>query len=66
MLIADFVVTTPQERDSELSKAVASAKFQAAMAGKFGVLVTRHDFSRFSVSLTPSVPYGAIHEQDYA
>lgn len=65
MLIADFVVTTPEERDFELSRALATAKLQAAVAGKLGVLVTRHDFSRFSVSLTPTVPYGVIQERDH-
>lgn len=65
MLIADFVVTTTEERDFELSKALATAKFQAATIGKLGILVTRHDFSRFSVSLTPTVPYGVIHERDH-
>lgn len=65
MLIADFVVTTPEERDTELARALTAAKNQAAATGKLGVLVTRHDFSRFSVSLSPTVPYGVIHERDH-
>lgn len=66
VLIADFVVTTPKERDYELSRALKTARFKADMGGKLGVLVTRHDFSRFSVSLTTAVPYGSIHELDHA
>lgn len=66
MLIADFVVTTPQERDYELSRALTTARFKADMSRTLGILVTRHDFSRFSVSLTSAVPYGAIHERDNA
>lgn len=66
MLIADFVVATPEERDHELAKALAAAKFKAGMYGELGVLVTRHDFCRFSVSLSPAVPFGSIYERDYA
>ena len=66
MLIADFVVATVEERDFELDRALTTAKFRASMDRQLGVLVTRHDFCRFSVSLTASVPYGTIHECDHA
>jgi hypothetical protein len=66
MLIADFVVETVQERDFELDRALATAKFRASMGQKLGIVVTRHDFCRFSVSLTADVPYGSIHERDQA
>jgi hypothetical protein len=66
VLIADFVVATAEERDFELNRALASAEFQASMDRTLGVVVTRHDFCRFSVSLTADVPYGTIHERDQA
>jgi hypothetical protein len=66
MLVADFVVETVQERDFELDRALATAKFRASMERKLGIVVTRHDFCRFSVSLTADVPYGSIHELDQA
>lgn len=66
VLIADFVVATAEERDFELARALASAQFQASMDRTRGVVVTRHDFCRFSVSLTADVPYGTIHERDQA
>ncbi|MFK4639474.1 hypothetical protein [Paenarthrobacter histidinolovorans] len=66
MLIADFVVGSAQERDFELDRALGTARFKAAMEGKQGILVTRHDFCRFSVRLTSTVPFGAIHEKDNA
>ena len=66
MLIAHFVVATREERDTELARALVTAKIEAAATGKHGVLITRHDFSRFSVSLSQTVPYGIIHERDYA
>lgn len=64
--IADFVVASVQERDFELERALATAKFRASMDRKRGVVVTRHDFCRFSVSLSTDVPYGSIHERDQA
>jgi hypothetical protein len=66
MLIADFVVATIEERDFELNRALATAQFRASRDRRLGILVTRHDFCRFSVSLTTNVPYGTIHEHDHA
>jgi hypothetical protein len=66
VLIADFVVATAEERDFELDRALATAHFQASMDCRLGVVVTRHDFCRFSVSLTSDVPYGTIQERDQA
>lgn len=66
MLIADFVVATRKERDRELDRALAAAKSKASIDCRLGVLITRHDFCRFSVSLTTNVPYGTIEERDHA
>jgi hypothetical protein len=41
MLIADFVVATVQERDFELDRALATAKFRASMGRKLGIVVTQ-------------------------
>jgi len=63
-LIADLLVRNPVERDDQLSAAVAHA-IQTAEADKSrGVLVTRHHYSRFSVTLSPTVPYGQTRELD--
>lgn len=66
VLIAEFTATTPGQRDQGLTKALSVAKTRAARDGKSGILITRHHFRRFSVTLTPAVPYGSIHERDYA
>lgn len=65
-LIADFVISTIEERDFELGKALDTAKYKASRDRKQGVVVTRHDFCRFTVSLTENVPYGMIRERDHA
>jgi hypothetical protein len=64
--IADFVVTSLEERDLHLDRAIDTAQVLASVDVKLGVLVTRHDFRRFSVALTPEVPYGLIKERDLA
>lgn len=66
MLIADFVVTTVQERDFELDRTLSTAKFRASMDRKLGIIVTRHDFCRFSIALTADVPCGTFQERDQA
>jgi hypothetical protein len=66
MLIADFVVATVQERDFELDRALTTAKFRASTSRKLGIVVTRHNFCRYSVTLTADVSYGTIQERDHA
>jgi hypothetical protein len=66
VLIADFVVATAEKRDFELDRALSTGHFQASMERRLGVAVTRHDFCRFSVSMTADVPYGTIQERDQA
>ncbi|BCW86618.1 hypothetical protein NicSoilE8_42910 (plasmid) [Arthrobacter sp. NicSoilE8] len=65
-LIADFVVATREERDSKLDRAVSAAQALASIDARLGILVTRHDFWRFSVALSPDVAYGHIQECDSA
>ncbi len=64
-LVADFIADTPAERDDELTKALSVATLKAEAEGNVGILVTRHNFRRFSVSLSPAVPHGFIHERDH-
>ena len=66
MLVAEFVVGTVNERDYQLDCALAAAESKAHLERRLGVLITRHDFHRFSVWLTADVPYGTTEERDYA
>ncbi len=63
-LVADLLVTSKEDRDFELNQAVAAATTKALKDRQHGVLVTRHDFSHYTVALTTSVPFGQIHESD--
>lgn len=63
-VIADFKVKQKAELHEKLDAAVAAAQTDALVDGRHGVLVTRHDFDRFSVALSPDVPFGLILEDD--
>lgn len=50
-----------------LDDAITLAESMARQEGRCGVLVTRHDYGRFSVTISPEVPYGTTQEaQDWA
>lgn len=65
-IISDFRVKDRAELEEKLDAAVAAAHGNAMADGTCGVLVTRHDFARFSVALSPDVPFGIVQENDQA
>ncbi|MDR6417703.1 hypothetical protein [Pseudarthrobacter sulfonivorans] len=66
-VIADFRVEGTNELEEKLESAVGTARDQALMGcHNRGVLVTRHDFDHYSVSLSPQIPFGLTREQDNA
>lgn len=64
--VAEFRVETKTEMNQRLDAAIAAAHQTAFATGSHGVLVTRHDFSHFSVALSPEVPFGLTLERDKA
>jgi hypothetical protein len=65
-VISDFRVKDKAELYKKLDAALAAPQADAFGDGTHGVLVTRHDFSHFSVALSPNVPFGLIREEDKA
>lgn len=63
--IAHFRVESKTEMYEKLNAAITAAG-KSAFNRSYGVLVTRHDFSHFSVVLSPDVPVGLIVEHDDA
>lgn len=63
-VIADLLVTGKEEMNLEINRAVEAATGMAQIERHRGVLVTRHDFYRFTVALDSSVPFGLISESD--
>jgi hypothetical protein len=52
---------------AQLDDAITLAESMARKEGRCGVLVTRQDYGRFSVTISPEVPYGTTQEaQDWA
>lgn len=63
----DFpVAVTATDRASmecRLDEAEAAARAQAMQEGRQGILVTRHGYDSFTVTLSDAVPFGLTHEQ---
>jgi hypothetical protein len=64
-LIANYRFEEKKEMEEGLNAAVDAACRQRR-EDKLGVLVTRHAFDHFSVSLTSKVPFGTVWERDHA
>ena len=64
-VIADFRVSSASEARIKLADAVTVAERAAFADRNHGVLVTRHSYNRFSVALSPAVPFGITIEHDY-
>lgn len=47
-----------------LDDAVVFGEREAMSLGHFGVLVTRHEYNRFTVEVSPDVPFGLTLECD--
>lgn len=62
--IADVEVHNAAEKDMQLTFALGNAIRAAQKDRTCGVLVTRHHYTRFTVSLSPTVPYGQTRELD--
>lgn len=65
-VVATFHVKCQSEMHARLDAAVAAAHLEALGSGRQGVLVTRHEFDQFSVSLSRDVPFRLTREQDQA
>jgi hypothetical protein len=63
-LIADLFVQNPIDRDDQFSSALERAIAAASGAKDRGILITRHHYSRYTITLSPTVPYGETREHD--
>jgi predicted glycosyltransferase len=50
--------------ERQLEEAVTAAKSRAMHERRQGILITRHDHSKFTVALTDRVPFGLTREAD--
>lgn len=63
-LIADISIRDVTELEAQLDRAVKTAIESALANGHHGVLITRYDDRKFTVTLTPEVPFGITRELD--
>lgn len=65
-IVADFKVQEKATLNERLSAEVAAAHADPRTKTGMGVLLTRHEFDRFSVALSADVPFGITQEDDQA
>lgn len=53
----------PDTIEKELNAAVDIARAHAMLERRYGILVTQYDYSTYTVTISPNVPYGQTHEQ---
>lgn len=61
-LIAELSVSDRSTMELQLEEAVDAARLKAMQHRTCGILVTRHDYTRFTVELSPEVPFGITRE----
>ncbi|MEV4952556.1 hypothetical protein [Paenarthrobacter nitroguajacolicus] len=62
-LLATITATSKTTMENNLNAAIQAAEQRARDEGRRGVLVTRIAHARFTVELTPDVPYGYTYEK---
>lgn len=62
--ISEVEVHNAADKDIQLTIALGNAIRVAQEDSTCGVLVTRHQYTKFTVSLSPTVPYGQTRELD--
>jgi hypothetical protein len=63
-IVADLSVHNRADKDAQLALAHISAVSAATADKVCGVLVTRHQPSKYTVALSRDVPYGQTYELD--
>lgn len=56
--------TGPHGLEEDLNTAVDAVLEQALRGGRYGILVTRHGHTTFTVAASAKVPYGQIFEEN--
>lgn len=64
-IVTDFHIRDKRTLDKQLNAAVETA-IQRALPERKGVLVTRHDETRFTVTVTTEIPFGMTYERDHS
>ena len=58
----EVLITEPGQLDELLNKAEAALRQTARCHQAAGIIVTRHDHTRYTMALSGEVPFGETHE----
>lgn len=62
-LVLEITAHEPGTIETELNTAVETVLTQAMRERSSGILVTQHGYNRYTVALSPDVPYGETRER---
>lgn len=62
-LIVEITATEATTLDGEITNAVDAARAKAEQEGRHGIMVTRYGHTRFTIEISPEVPYGVTQER---
>ncbi|WP_246527397.1 hypothetical protein [Pseudarthrobacter albicanus] len=62
-LVLEVMTDGPGQLDAQLNAAVDEALEMALEGKQFGILVTRHDDTKFTVTVSHEVPFGQTIER---
>jgi hypothetical protein len=62
-LVLEITAHDPHTIESNLTTAVEMARQHAILEGRHGILVTQHDYTRYTVAVSRDVPFGQTHER---
>ena len=61
--VVEVTADTPKALESDLNAAVDIVCQRAKQMGRHGVMVTRHNYTSFTVAISEVVPYGQTQER---
>jgi hypothetical protein len=62
-LVLEITVHDRATLENDLNAAVDIAREHAMTEGRYGILVTQHGYTRYTVAVSRDVPYGQTHER---
>lgn len=62
-VVLEITAHDPETIESDLNTAVEIARMHAMQNHSYGILVTQHGYTSYTVAISRDVPYGQTHER---
>ena len=62
-LVLEITAHDPRTIESDINTAVDMARQHAMLEGRYGILVTQHGYTSYTVAVSRDVPFGQTHER---